>query len=118
MQGERTRVQGRCPACGPLILLPSHFECALPKRGLGPALAAFRCPACERYVFNPLTLSEARLLILLGAKRPSGVAPLELTEERQGPPLSPDELLDFHGAMEAMRFPQTELCSGPAGRRG
>lgn len=109
---DRTRVQGRCPRCGPITMLPTDFICALPLDAADRALAEFTCPRCTRSIFNPLTISEARLLLLLGARRPVGPAPLELTEERAGPPISADELCDFYRAVEAMRFPQVELCGG------
>jgi hypothetical protein len=112
MPTERTLIQGRCPTCGPITLLPRHFICALPSDPSAKALAEFQCRRCERWVFNPLTISEARLLLLLGGKKASGSVPLELTEERHGPPVSADELCDFHDAMEAMRFPQVELSGG------
>lgn len=109
---ERTRVQGRCPTCGPLTLLPRDFVCALPVDPEARALAEFHCPVCDRAVFNPLTQPEAKLLMLLGADKAKGPAPLELAEDRSGPPLSFDEVLDLHRALETMCCPQAELISG------
>ena len=107
---EGTIVQGKCARCGPIDLRPTEIACALPPSTDGRGLAEFRCPICSGWVFNPLTISEARLLILFGAADVTGAAPLELTEERREPVLSPDDLIDFHTAIERIPFPQTELC--------
>ncbi len=109
---DRTRVQGRCPTCGPLILLPRDFVCALPTHPDDMALAEFHCPVCDSTIYNPVTTSEGKLLLLLGAHRAEGPAPLEMTEEKTGPPVSVDELFDLHVALETMCCPQAELIGG------
>lgn len=109
---NRTRVQGRCPSCGPLTLLPRDFVCALPADGKDPALAEFHCPLCDGTVFNALTPQEAKLLLLLGGHKADGPAPLELTEEKSGPPVSVDDLFDLHVALEEICCPQAELIGG------
>lgn len=109
---DRSRVRGRCPTCGPLTLLPKDFVCALPSQADGPALTEFHCPLCDHPVFTPVTPQEAKLLMLLGAGKELGPAPLELTEEKSGPPVSVDDLFDLHVALEAMCCPQTELAGG------
>ncbi len=111
MEG-RTRVGGRCPTCGPLLLLPRDLLCALPGDPGGTALAEFRCPVCDRSVFNPVTPQEAKLLVLLGARKSQGRAPLELTEDKSGPPVTLDELFELHDALAAMCCPQSELIGG------
>lgn len=109
---DRSRVRGRCPTCGPLTLLPKDFVCALPSRPDGPALTEFHCPLCDRPVFTRVTTQEAKLLMLLGAGKELGPAPLELTEEKSGPPVSVDDLFDLHMALEGMCCPQAELAGG------
>ena len=110
---DRTRVQGRCPTCGPLTLLPRDFVCALPSDPDAQALTEFHCPLCDGPVFNPVTPQEAKLLILLGGQKAAGPAPLELTEEKSGPPVSVDDLFDLHVALEKICCPQAELIGGP-----
>jgi hypothetical protein len=90
-------------------LLPRDFVCALPDDRESNALAEFVCPICDRAVFNPLTPQEAKLLMLLGAEKANGAAPLELTEEKVGPPLTHDEVFDLHVAMAELCCPQAEL---------
>ena len=110
---DRTKVQGRCPACGPLTLLPRDFLCSLPADPLGTALTEFHCPVCDGAVFNPITPQEAKLLILLGAARSDGSAPLELTEDKSGPPINIDDVFDLHVALETIACPQVELVGDP-----
>lgn len=109
---DRSRVQGSCPSCGPLTLLPRDFVCALPSDPNGKALAEFHCPLCDGTVFTPVTPQEAKLLLLLGALKAEGPAPLELTEEKSGPPVTLDELFDLHVALETICCPQAELIGG------
>lgn len=109
---DRTKVQGRCPACGPLTLLPRDFSCALPSDPDDKGLAEFHCPICDGAVFNAVTPQEAKLLMLLGARRADGPAPFELTEEKAGPPVTLDELFDLHEALESICCPQAELIGG------
>jgi hypothetical protein len=106
----RSRIRGRCPTCGPLTLLPRDFVCALPEDSDSKALTEFHCPVCDRAVFTPVTPQEAKLLVLLGAARSRG--PLELTEEKSGPPVTADDLFELHAALETMCSPQTELTGG------
>lgn len=109
---DRSSVQGRCPTCGPLTLLPRDFVCALPSDPDGKALTEFHCPLCDGIVFNPVAPQEAKLLMLLGGHKAEGPAPLELTEEKSGPPVTLDELLDLHVALETICCPQAELIGG------
>ena len=108
MQG-RSRIQGRCPTCGPLTLLPRDFVCALPADPDSKALTEFHCPVCDGAVFTPVTPQEAKVLMLLGAARSTGPVPLELTEEKAGPPVTVDDVFDVHVALETMCCPQAEL---------
>lgn len=56
----------------------------------------FPCPGCGRYVVCPLEEKAALQLIALGLRGMAMRAPAEVTEIHEGPPLAPDELLDFH----------------------
>jgi len=109
---DRTKVQGRCPTCGPLTLLPQDLVCALPPNQEDPGLAEFHCPRCAAPIFNLITEQEAKLLMLLGAHRAEGPVPLELTEDKSGPPVTFDDLFDLHVALESICCPQDELISG------
>lgn len=56
----------------------------------------FPCPGCGRYVACALEERSALRLIALGLRGQAMRAPAEVTEMHEGPPLAPDELLDFH----------------------
>lgn len=56
----------------------------------------FPCPGCGTYVACPLEERSALRLISLGLRATASRAPAEVTEVHEGPPLSADELLDFH----------------------
>jgi len=62
----------------------------------GQPFVEFPCPGCGRYVACPLEERSALRLIGLGIRATATRAPAEVTEIHEGPPLSPDELLDFH----------------------
>ena len=108
---NRSRVQGRCPTCGPLTLLPGDVTCSVPDPE-APGLAEFHCPVCDRAVFYPLTPQDAKVLLLLGGRKATGPVPLELIEEKSGPPVSLDELVDLHLELERVCCPQAELIGG------
>jgi hypothetical protein len=93
--------------------MPEDFTCALPAEPDAAALVEFLCPRCARSVFEPLNSPNAKLLMLLGAGRAQGPAPLELTEEKSGPHITLDDLLDLHAALESICCPQEHLIGGP-----
>jgi hypothetical protein len=90
-------------------LLPGDFVCALPSDPDARALAELHCPLCDARVFEALTPQEAKLLMLLGAHKAERPAPLELTEDKAGPPVSLEDVFELHVALEAIACPQTEL---------
>ncbi|MGH2808861.1 MAG: hypothetical protein ACRDKT_16470 [Actinomycetota bacterium] len=114
---NRTRVQGRCPTCGPLTLLPGDVTCSVPDGPEGAGLAEFHCPVCDGPVFYRVTAQDAKVLLLLGGRKATGSVPLELTEEKSGPPVSLDDLVDLHLELERVCCPQAELIGGAGGRR-
>lgn len=62
----------------------------------GEPFIEFPCPGCGRYAACPLDERSALRLIGLGVRAVAMKAPAEVTEVHDGPPLTPDELLDFH----------------------
>lgn len=62
----------------------------------GSAAYRFQCPRCSVLVSHPTTPPVADLLVQAGVHREEWRLPLELGEERRGPPLTADDLLDFH----------------------
>ena len=56
----------------------------------------FQCPECTRAVAKDATRRIVDLLVSSGVRMQVWRLPAELAEPRVGPPLRPDDLLDFH----------------------
>jgi hypothetical protein len=76
----------------------------------------FPCPGCGKYVACPLEARSALRLISLGLRGTAMRAPAEVIELHDGPPLAPDELLDFHlflGRSDWLEQLEQELAERP-----
>jgi len=56
----------------------------------------FLCPDCRRAVAKEASRRIVDLLVSSGVRMQVWRLPAELAETRLGPPLTPDDLLDFH----------------------
>lgn len=56
----------------------------------------FRCPSCAQAVAKDASKRIVDLLVSSGVRMEVWRLPAELNEAHVGPPLSPDDLLDFH----------------------
>ncbi len=56
----------------------------------------FLCPECRRAVAKEASRRIVDLLVSSGVRMQVWRLPAELSEQRVGPPLTPDDLLDFH----------------------
>lgn len=91
------RVQARCAWCGQVELGPDSLRIDM---GSGDAaLFEFVCPLCSRLNLGAIDGTETPALLAAGAEWHRGPAPFELLEERSGPPIGWDDLLDFHQAL-------------------
>jgi hypothetical protein len=70
--------------------------------GRGEGLLEFACPSCGRLNVRPLEGRELAVLATMGARPSSHRAPFELLEEHTGPPISWDDLLEFHQAVSGL----------------
>jgi hypothetical protein len=61
---------------------------------------AFRCPACEAVVTKPAEPRVVDLLVSTGVRLSVWQLPAELEEARTGPPITYDDLLEFHFALQ------------------
>jgi len=88
-------IRASCPTCGDVELTSRDVTvqvCATNNQGS----YAFRCPECLLAVSK---LAEQRIVDLLvssGVRLSVFSMPAELEEPRYGPPISYDDLLDFH----------------------
>jgi phage FluMu protein Com len=91
---EGARIQARCAWCGLVELEPDLLRVHV---GAGEkALFEFSCPSCTRLNLGGIDGTEVPTLLAAGARWSRGKAPFELLEERSGPPIGWDDLLDFH----------------------
>jgi hypothetical protein len=65
-------------------------------------LLEFSCPSCDRLNVRALGRPELASLSRMGAPRSEGPAPFELLEEHGGPPITWDDLIDFHQAVSRL----------------
>jgi hypothetical protein len=62
-------------------------------------LLEFVCPSCDRLNLRRLERRDIQVLSGAGVMADDLPAPYELLERRSGPPISWDDLIDFHEAM-------------------
>lgn len=89
-----TTIRANCPQCGE-VELPSLSIVLEIAPGEEEGTYTFVCPVCEQSVEKP---ADRRIVLLL---RSAGVTIAEddldgATAERHGPPLTLDDLIDFH----------------------
>jgi hypothetical protein len=90
-----TTIRANCPSCGDVQLTAGDLTvrvCADDERGS----YCFRCPDCRQAVAKEASRRIVDLLISSGVRMQVWRLPAELGESRIGPPLTPDDLLDFH----------------------
>ena len=93
-------VQARCVWCGDVEfgLGDLRVHAAGEERGL----LEFACPSCGRLNVRPLGQPELAALATVGATATPGVAPFELLEEHSGPPITWDDLIEFHDVVAGL----------------
>ncbi len=96
---EQGRVQAACLWCG-MVEFDLH-ELRVHVAG-DEGLLEFSCPVCGRLNVRALGRAELASLTRVGATPSEGPAPFELLEEHTGPPISWDDLIDFHEAMSRL----------------
>jgi len=90
-----TTIKATCPTCGEVELTPDDIE--LRVCNFAPAsYYVFECPMCLASVRKPADDRVIQLLISGGVHAVVWEYPAEVTERPDGPPLTHDDLLDFH----------------------
>jgi len=90
-----TTIRANCPTCGDVQLTADDLMvrvCADTERGS----YNFRCPECHHAVAKDASQRIIDLLVSSGVRMQVWRLPAEAREEREGPALTPDDLLDFH----------------------
>jgi endogenous inhibitor of DNA gyrase (YacG/DUF329 family) len=90
-----TTIRASCPTCGDVQLRPSDVRvrvCADDNQGT----YVFPCPLCAVPVTKDASSRIIELLVSSGVRMDVWRMPAELQEERTGPPITHDDLLDLH----------------------
>ena len=98
-----TTIRASCPSCGDVDLTVSDVSvhvCANDQRGS----YSFRCPECQLAVSKPADSTVVDILVSSGVRLATWELPAELWEPRVGPPISHDDLLDFHQLLAGERW--------------
>ena len=123
--GRQVTLEARCAWCGPVRMTAPALCVRVGPRRPAEAMFEFLCPSCGRHNFGPLGRPEVDALARVGVPASAGPAPFELLEHRSGPPISWDDLIDFHDELrridgegnEATHHRERDADAGPAPAR-
>jgi len=90
-----TTIRANCPSCGDVRLRASDLTVRVCSDDEGGSYT-FRCPTCAAAVAKEASRRIVDLLVSSGVRIEVWRRPAELNEAHEGPPISPDDLLDFH----------------------
>jgi predicted RNA-binding Zn-ribbon protein involved in translation (DUF1610 family) len=90
-----TTIRAQCPACGDVRITTKDVTVRLFTDDDNGSYW-YRCPGCEGPVSKPASSHNVELLVSSGVRMEMWRRPAELLESRSGPPLTLDDLLDFH----------------------
>lgn len=89
-----TKIKASCPSCGDVDLTPPQVRlvvCSVPDW----SYYSFRCTTCCDEVRKPANAEVVRLLKVGGVVAEPWTIPAEALEERSGPTIGYDDVLDF-----------------------
>jgi len=92
-------IRASCPTCGDVELTSADVRvlvCTTTDEGS----YAFRCPACRLAVAKPAEARVVEVLVSSGVSMSTWELPAELEEVHDGAPISYDDLLEFHFALQ------------------
>jgi hypothetical protein len=113
---ERARVEARCAWCGFVALGVDDLRVRVGRDEQ--ALVEFVCSSCSRLNLRRLAPGDLSPLADVGVVPSAGMAPFELLEAHDGPPLGWDDLLDLHEALDRHDMASVRTWNdGPAGVR-
>jgi len=92
-------VKASCPTCGDVELTTRQMQVQLCTAVL-PSSYSFLCPACATIVNKPASTEVVGVLSAAGVEVRRWEPPAELDERKSGPPITHDDLLGFHFALQ------------------
>lgn len=90
-----TTIKATCPGCGEVDLTADDVLLRI-GAGTSPNTYGFSCPRCSEFIEKPADERVVRLLLSGGVMPTLVHIPAEAMERKDGPPLTYDDLLDFH----------------------
>lgn len=106
-----TTIKASCPSCGEVELTPADVSLMVCSHA-PLSYYAFNCPGCTMQVRKPADDHVVSLLVSGGVPATVWDVPAEALEQRRGPALTYDDLLDF-----ALHLGTTDLLSPAAAER-
>jgi hypothetical protein len=104
-----TTIKASCPTCGDVELTPAQVRLVVCSVAAW-SFYAFTCTTCSDEVRKHATEDVVRLLTTGGVPAEAWSVPAEVLEERTGPAIGWDEVLDFTLALE-----RTDVVAAAAG---
>ena len=98
-----TTIRAICPRCGEVTITSAEMEvqvCAQTQEGS----YTFACPACTQPVHRDADRHVVQILVSGGVRVRVWELPAELDETKSGPPITWDDILDFHQLLEDERW--------------
>jgi predicted RNA-binding Zn-ribbon protein involved in translation (DUF1610 family) len=97
-----TTIKATCPTCGEVALTPDDIELRVDEQAVDASFYGFSCPRCDETIRKPADERVVRLLVSGGVPAlpvEPEMTPVRLADRFDHPPLTHDDLLDFHQAL-------------------
>jgi hypothetical protein len=95
-----TVIRASCTECGDVELTTSDLRVRVRDQDDGGSYV-FRCPSCRMSVVKPAEARIIDLLVASGVRLETWTLPAELFEAKGGPPITHDDLIDFHHQLQS-----------------
>lgn len=89
-----TWIEATCPTCGSVEVTPDDIELGVCTNA-DASYYSFTCPVCAEHVKKKAEDRVIQLLIAEGVRPRNWTVPAEMLEDRSGPALTSDDVLDF-----------------------
>lgn len=89
-------IKAECPGCGAVRLRVADLTVRVCADDDELGAYRFQCPRCDHAVLHEASPAICALLVSVGVDEEVWRLPAELAERPSGPPLTHDDLLDFH----------------------
>jgi hypothetical protein len=108
-------IRASCPTCGDVEMTTREVQ-VMVCRTTSEGSYAFNCPSCNLAVSKPADPEVVDLLVASGVRLSVWDLPAELSESHCGPPISHDDLLEFHFQLQRKDWFQELLQSASPDR--